>query len=89
MINRMLIMVSFICSYIVIFKTFSACSSWHREIQPKAWELSLLQPIYQGVNKLQTDPASYSGIYLGSALAKLFEGIHLHRLTQHTTALPI
>ncbi len=33
-----------------------------------------------------TDPASYRGIYLSSALAKLFEGLLLHRLTQDTEA---
>ena len=33
-----------------------------------------------------TDPASYRGIYLSSALAKLFEGLLLHRLTQYTEA---
>jgi hypothetical protein len=55
-------------------------SLWHHEIQPKAWELSLLQPICKGGNKLKTDQASYRGIYLSNALAKLFEGILLHRL---------
>jgi hypothetical protein len=54
--------------------------------QPREWELSLMQPIYKGGNKLKTDPASYRGIYLSSALAKLFEGILLHRLTQYTEA---
>ncbi len=43
-----------------------------------------MQPIYKGWNKLKTDPASYRGIYLSSALAKLFEGILLSRLTQYT-----
>ena len=56
------------------------------EIQPRAWELSLMQPIYKGGNKLKTDPASYRGIYLSSALAKLLEGLLLHRLTQYTEA---
>ncbi len=45
-----------------------------------------MQPIYKGGNKLKTDPASYRGIYLSSALAKLFEGLLLHRLTQYTEA---
>ena len=61
-------------------------SLWLHEIQPRAWELSLMQPIYKGGNKLKTDPASYRGIYLSSALAKLFEGLLLHRLTQYTEA---
>jgi hypothetical protein len=61
-------------------------SLWHHEIQLKTWELSLLQQIYKRGNKLKTDPASYRGIYLSSALAKLFEGILLHRLTQYTKA---
>jgi hypothetical protein len=61
-------------------------SLWHHEIQPRAWELSLMQPIYKGGNKLKTDPASYRGIYLSNTLAKLFKGIHLHRLTQYTEA---
>ena len=56
------------------------------ETQPRAWELSLTQPIYKGGNKLKTDPASFRGIYLSSALAKLFEGLLLHRLTQYTEA---
>ena len=59
---------------------------WLHEIQPRAWELSLMQPIYKGGNKLKSDTASYRGIYLSSALAKLFEGILLHRLTQYTEA---
>ena len=45
-----------------------------------------MQPIYKGGNKLKTDPASYRGIYLSSALAKLFEGLLLRRLTQYTEA---
>jgi hypothetical protein len=45
-----------------------------------------MKPIYKGGNKLKTDPASYRGIYLSSALAKLFEGLLLHRLTQYTEA---
>jgi len=45
-----------------------------------------MQPIYKDGNKLKTDPASYRGIYLSSALAKLFEGLLLHRLTQYTEA---
>jgi len=43
-----------------------------------------MQPLYKGGNKLKTDPTSYRGIYFSSALAKLLEGILLHRLTQYT-----
>jgi len=35
----------------------------------------LMQPIYKGGDKSKTGPAPYRGIYLSSALAKLFEGI--------------
>jgi len=35
-------------------------------------------------NKSKAGPASYRGIYLGSALAKLFEGILISRLTKFT-----
>jgi len=37
-------------------------SLWLHEIQPRAWELSLMQPIYKGGNKLKTDPASYRAV---------------------------
>jgi hypothetical protein len=57
---------------------------WEYEIQPLAWERSLLQPIYKAGGKDTADPASYREIYLSSAIAKLFEGILLHRLTQYT-----
>jgi len=43
-----------------------------------------MQPIYKGGKKPKLDPASYRGIYLSSALAKLFEGIIIKRLTQYT-----
>jgi len=43
-----------------------------------------MQPIYKGGKKPKPDPASYRGIYLSSALAKLFEGIIIKRLTQYT-----
>ena len=43
-----------------------------------------MQPIYKGGNKSRADPASYRGIYLSSALAKLFEGILISRLTKFT-----
>jgi len=46
---------------------------WQHEIQPTAWQMSLIQPIYKSSNKSKADPASYSGIYLSSTLAKLFE----------------
>jgi len=35
-------------------------------------------------DKPRADPASYCGIYLSSALAKLFEGIPIYRLTKFT-----
>jgi len=37
-----------------------------------------------GCNKSRADPASYRGIYLSSALAKLFEGIFISWLTKFT-----
>jgi len=46
---------------------------WTHDIQPAAWQMSLMQSIYKGGNKSRADPASYRGIYLSSALAKLFE----------------
>ena len=57
---------------------------WQYEIQPRAWQMSLMQPIYKGAEKVKADPASYRGIYLSSALAKLFEGICISRLTKFT-----
>jgi len=51
------------------------------EIQPAAWQMSLMQPIYKGSDKSKADQASNRGIYLSSALAKLFEGIPISRLT--------
>jgi len=57
---------------------------WTHDIQPAAWQMSLMQPIYKGGNKSRADSASYRGIYLSSALAKLFEGILISRLTQFT-----
>jgi hypothetical protein len=59
---------------------------WQHEIQPTAWQMSLMQPIYKGGDKSKADPASYRGIYLSSALAKLFEGILICRLTKFTEA---
>jgi len=46
---------------------------WTHDIQPAAWQMSLMQPIYKGGNKSKADPASYRGINLSSALAKLFD----------------
>jgi len=40
--------------------------------------------LYKGGDKSRADPASYRGIYLSSALAKLFEGILISRLTKFT-----
>ena len=57
---------------------------WTHAIQPAAWQMSLMQPIYKGGNKSRADPASYRGIYLSSALAKLFEGILISRLIKFT-----
>ena len=57
---------------------------WVHEIQLVAWQMSLMQPIYKGGDKSKADPASYRGICLSSALAKLFEGILISRLTKFT-----
>ena len=57
---------------------------WEYEVQPAAWKRSLLQPIFKGCGKHPADPASCRGMYLSSALANLFEGILIHRLTQYT-----
>ena len=59
---------------------------WELEVQPKAWQYSLLQPIHKGGTKPKPDPASYRGIFLCSALSKLFEGIMNTRLTKFTEA---
>ena len=57
---------------------------WVHDIQPAAWQMSLMQPIYKGGDKSKADPASHRGIYLSSALARLFEGILISRLTKFT-----
>jgi len=57
---------------------------WHLECQPHVWQKSLIQPIFKGGDKDASDPASYRGIYLISALAKLFEGFLVTRLTAYT-----
>ena len=57
---------------------------WEYDVQPKAWQYSLLQPIHKGGTKPKLDPASYRGIFLCSVLAKLFEGILITRLTAFT-----
>jgi len=57
---------------------------WQHEIQLKAWQMSLIQPIYKGGDNPRADPLSYRGIYLSSALPKLFEGILISRLTKFT-----
>ena len=36
---------------------------WTHDIQPTAWQMSLIQPIYKGGNKSKADPASHCGIY--------------------------
>ena len=66
---------------ILIF--FNGLREFHT--QPSDWQLSLRQPTYKGHNK--TDPASCRGIYLNNALAKLFEGLLISRLTTHTELL--
>ena len=68
----------------LLFELFQTL--WEKEVQPKAWNMSLLIPIYKGGGKERADPASYRGIYLNSALAKLFEGILISRLTRFTEA---
>ena len=42
--------------------------------------------IFKGSGKDASDPSSYRGIYLISALAKLFEGVLVTRLTTFTEA---
>jgi len=59
-------------------------SLWEFHTQPLDWQLCVLQPMYKGHNKDKTDPASYRGIYLNDALAKLFEGLLIARLTTYT-----
>ena len=54
------------------------------DMPPTAWQMSLMQPIHKGGNKSKAVPASYRGIYLSSALDKLFEGILIYRLTKFT-----
>jgi len=66
----------------ILYEVFSML--WVHEIQPAAWQMSLMQPIYKGGDKSKADPASYCGIYLSSALAELFEGILISRLTKFT-----
>ena len=68
----------------LIYEMFSTL--WTHDMQPTAWQMSLMQPIYKDGNKSKADPASYRGIYLSSALAKLFEGILISRLTKFTEA---
>jgi len=48
---------------------------WKHQVQPSEWQKSSMQPIYKSSKKPKPDPASYRGIYLSCALAKLFEGI--------------
>jgi len=57
---------------------------WEFHTQPSDCQLSLLQPIYKGHNKDETDPASYRGMYFNDTLAKLFEDLLISRLTTHT-----
>jgi len=46
--------------------------------------MSLVQSIYKCGDKSKADPALYRGIYWRSALAKLFEGILISRVTKFT-----
>ena len=57
---------------------------WESNVQPTAWQFSLMQPIYKSHDKDKTDPASYKGIYTNDTLAKPFEGLLVARLTTHT-----
>jgi len=57
---------------------------WEHQAQPSEWQKLLMQPIYKDGKKPKPDPASYRWIHLSSALAKLFEGIIIKRLTQYT-----
>jgi len=66
----------------LLYEVFSTL--WVHEIQHAAWQMSLMQSIYKGGDKSKADPASYRGIYLSSALAKLFEKILISRLTKFT-----
>ena len=53
-----------------------------------AWQKSLIRPICKDGDKSKACPASYRGIYPSSALAKLFEGILISRLTKLTDHHP-
>ena len=62
---------------------------WLHDTHPQAWQKSLLQPIHKGKDakgqeKDRLDPTSYRGIYLSSAVAKLYEGLLIARITQYT-----
>ena len=67
---------------ILLQKVFDAL--WQYEVQPEAWQNSLLQQIRKGGMKSKLDPASYRGIFLCSVLTKLFEGILITLLTLFT-----
>jgi hypothetical protein len=57
---------------------------WHLDCLPQAWQNSLKQPIFKVGDKDASDPASYRGIYLISALVNLVEGALVTRLTACT-----
>jgi len=57
------------CELEILHEVFGTL--WQYEIQSKAWQMRLMQPIYKGGDKSRADPESYRGIYLSSALAKL------------------
>ena len=69
----------------IVYEMFGTL--WTHDIQPTAWQMSLMQPIHKGGNNSKADPASYSSMYLSSALVKLFEGILISRLTKFTETL--
>jgi len=46
----------------ILHEVFSTL--WVHEIQPAAWQMSLMQPIYKGGDKAKADPASYRDMYI-------------------------
>ena len=68
----------------VLFMLFNTI--WHHDCHPEAWQKSLVQPIFKGGKKDRYCPSSYRAMILISALAKLFEGILVNRLTAFTEA---
>ena len=54
----------------------------HTGIIPKAWSISLIQPIYKGKGSAN-DPDNYRGISLISCVAKIFTAVINNRLTSY------